>query len=93
MKAIESIKNQISEAVKFNFKNVCGTYPDLSWVGEMSTYYHSWVREGISKMEKSHLFTETEINEVSSYAVALVSERAFKASHDLKAAKRESYKF
>ena len=86
MKAVESIKNQVSAIIVFKSESF----------DELSKEYRAIrerIDEGIARMEASEVFNENEIKEIKEYATGTLYRRQNEAHRDLRKIKRANFEF
>lgn len=86
MKAIESIKNQVSAIIVFKGES----FDELS---EEHRAICERIDEGIARMEASEVFSEDEIKEIKSYATGTLYRMYKEARTNLRTIKRANFEF
>lgn len=86
MKAIESIKNQVSAIIVFKSKSF----------DELSKEYRAIrdrIDEGIARMKASKVFNAYEIKEIKEYAMGTLYRRNNEAHSELRTIKKANFEF
>lgn len=86
MKAIESIKEQISAIVVF-------TATTLDKTEEQFETIRARITEGEERMKESELFTEEEIKDIHNYATKLLGNRYRGSRMDIQTKERAEFQF
>lgn len=86
MKAIESIKAQISAIIVFTAK-------DFAELNQQEKTFTERINDAVKRMEDSMVFNESEIKEIRQYANSTRNTRRNECWRDIKATMRGNFEF